>query len=38
LARAIGYLLARRGRHELAMPNQHSIDAELDQEAGTQQS
>jgi hypothetical protein len=31
----LGYLLARRGRHGLAMPNQHSIDAVLDQEAGT---
>ena len=33
----LGYLLARRGRHGLAMPDQYSIDAELDQEAGTQQ-
>ena len=33
----LGYLLARRGRHGLAMPDQHSIDAELDQEAGTHQ-
>jgi amino acid transporter len=31
----LGYLLARRGRHGLAMPDQHSIDAVLDQEAGT---
>jgi|GEM_PF-3380514 len=33
----LGYLLARRGSHGLAMPDQHSIDAVLDQEAGTQQ-
>jgi amino acid transporter len=31
----LGYLLARRGRDGLAMPDQHSIDAVLDQEAGT---
>ena len=31
----LGYLLARRGSHGLAMPDQHSIDAVLDQEAGT---
>jgi amino acid transporter len=30
----LGYLLARRGVHGLAMPDMHSIDAELDQEAG----
>jgi len=33
----LGYLRARRGSHGLAMPDQHSIDAVLDQEAGTQQ-
>jgi amino acid transporter len=31
----LGYLLAKRGRDGLAMPDQHSIDAVLDQEAGT---
>jgi amino acid transporter len=31
----LGYLLARRGRGGLAMPDQHSIDAVLDQQAGT---
>jgi amino acid transporter len=31
----LGILLARRGRDGLAMPDQHSIDAVLDQEAGT---
>ncbi|MCV7225500.1 amino acid permease [Mycolicibacterium komossense] len=31
----LGYLLARRGRDGLAMPDQHSIDAVLDQEAGS---
>jgi amino acid transporter len=31
----LGYLLARRGSAGLAMPDQHSIDAVLDQEAGT---
>jgi amino acid transporter len=32
----LGYLLVRRGRDGLAMPDQHSIDAVLDEEAGTQ--
>ena len=31
----LGYLLAKRGRDGLAMPDQHSIDAVLDQKAGT---
>jgi amino acid transporter len=31
----LGFLLARRGRDGLAMPDQHSIDAVLDEEAGT---
>jgi hypothetical protein len=31
----LGHLLARRGRGGLAMPDQHSIDAVLDLEAGT---
>ncbi len=31
----LGYLLVRRGRRGLAMPDQHSIDAVLDQQAGT---
>jgi hypothetical protein len=34
----LGFLLVRRGHHGLAMPDQHSIDAVLDQEAGTHQS
>ena len=31
----LGFLLARRGGDGLAMPDQHSIDAVLDEEAGT---
>jgi hypothetical protein len=30
----LGYLLAKRGRDGLVVPDQHSIDAVLDQEAG----
>lgn len=31
----LGALMAKRGRHGLAMPDMHSIDAVLDREAGT---
>ncbi|MCW2822709.1 MAG: amino acid/polyamine/organocation transporter, superfamily, partial [Marmoricola sp.] len=33
----LGFLLARRGVHGLAMPDMHSIDAVLDRKVGTNQ-